>query len=284
MPALVLLLGLASNAFLLRFVPPAVTPSPLPQEARGTPESAAEAPREPAVPEAVNVTSTRAALAIVLDDLGWGVSGTREALGLPPEVSLAVLPHGPKSTQEAREAVTLGHEVLLHLPMEPLGSLPATGSGDKYFVTVDMPEERIEQLVEEYARLVPGAIAINNHMGSRASTDDRVVRAVVRAASRLGLGVLDSKTIAGSKLFSVALQAGLKAGQNELFIDNLKERDHVRGKLFQAARIALKKQRPVIVIGHVHPVTVKAIAETWLELKQMGVDLVKLSQALDTRK
>lgn len=230
------------------------------------------------------MSAVRAALAIVLDDFGWGVAGTAEALRLPPEVSVAVLPYGPRSTQEAKAAAASGHEVLIHLPMEPLGGATTAGTGRGYFITVDMPDDRIEQLVEEYARRVPGAIALNNHMGSRASSDERVVRAVVRAAARLGLAVVDSRTIPSSKLYAIAVQAGLKAGQNQLFIDNFKERDHVKGKLLQAAALALRKQSAIIVIGHVNPVTVQAIRDTLPELERMGVGLVRLSQALQTVK
>lgn len=224
-------------------------------------------------------------LAIILDDFGWGAEGTAAALKLPPEVTVAVLPTGPTASRDANAAIASGHEVLLHLPLEPV-SKDKMGSekGREDFITTDMSDQEIEERIQMYLKSVPGAIGLNNHMGSKATTDPRLVQVIVKAAERLGIIVVDSRTSPKSILYRYALQAGARAGQNELFIDNVKRLDQVKARLREASGIARKKGKGVIVIGHVHPVTVQAIKEFLPELERDGLRLVSLSRLISGKK
>ncbi len=61
-------------------------------------------------------------IAIVIDDLGADVVHTRRAMELPRAVALAFLPYPAQTPSLAREAGRAGHEILVHVPMQPLGS------------------------------------------------------------------------------------------------------------------------------------------------------------------
>ncbi|MGE5484546.1 MAG: divergent polysaccharide deacetylase family protein [Ignavibacteriales bacterium] len=218
-------------------------------------------------------------LAIILDDWGFGVPGTKEALELPVPVTMAVLPYGPRSREEADEGRALGHEVILHLPMEPISN--GRVGVREGTITVDMDDAEIKQLVERHVDAVRPVSGLNNHTGSRASADPRVARAVVEAAAEKGLFVIDSRTIGNSLLTAVAAQAGVPSAANEVFLDNQKDEEYVRSRLLLAASLA-RKRGAVIAIGHVHPVTVRAISGLIPEIEEMGVTLVKASRVVES--
>jgi polysaccharide deacetylase 2 family uncharacterized protein YibQ len=114
------------------------------------------------------------AISIIIDDLG-DRAGDAAVLALPPAVALSVLPHTPYGAHLARAGTTRGHEVLLHLPMEPAGS-QAPGPG---VLTADL--DRAAFLARLWGDLatVPGARGVNNHMGSRLTRQPEQMRWVM---------------------------------------------------------------------------------------------------------
>jgi hypothetical protein len=63
----------------------------------------------------------RPAVAIVIDDLGVDRERTAVFNDLPAPLTLAFLPYAPALAQQAERARAAGHELLLHVPMEPIG-------------------------------------------------------------------------------------------------------------------------------------------------------------------
>ena len=60
-------------------------------------------------------------VALIIDDVGYRLAEGERAVRLPGAVAVAVLPFGTHSVALAREASAQGKEVVLHLPMQPLG-------------------------------------------------------------------------------------------------------------------------------------------------------------------
>ncbi len=246
-----------------------------PAAAEGAPEA-----RGGAVAETPPVEpADRPLLAIVIDDFGWGVPGTEDAMSLPPEVTVAVIPGGPRSVDEGRRARAAGHEVLLHLPMEPLdpggrGLTVVPGT-----ITTAMETGEIEGLVEKYLDELGPVPGLNNHTGSRATADLRVVEAVTEVARERGVFVIDSRTAGDSILEAVARRRGVPAASNAMFLDNNREESYVRSRILAAASLARRKGA-AIAIGHVNPVTVKAVREALPDVERMGVSLVAASRAV----
>ena len=215
-------------------------------------------------------------LAIVIDDLGWGSAGTADVLSLPADVTVAVIPGGPHSVSEAEQARMAGHEVLLHLPMEPIdpsgrGIAMAPGT-----ITTSMAADEIRRLVNKYLDEVGPVPGLNNHTGSRAAADLRVVEAIVDVARERGVFIIDSRTIRNSLLEVVARRDGVPAAANMVFLDNNKDESYIRLRILEAAALA-KKRGAAIAIGHVHPLTAKAIREALPEIERLGVVLAPAS-------
>lgn len=219
---------------------------------------------------------TRPLLAIIIDDLGWGVLGTAEVLALPYPLTMAVLPDGPFTQREAQQAWERGHEVFLHLPMEPRGPFPPVPR----FVTVDLTDEAIRARVRYHLLQVPHATGVNNHMGSRATADRRVARAVLEVVSEHGLVFVDSRTWHLSVMGELAGELGIPAAVNQVFLDNIREAEAIRRQLWKGAALAQERGR-ALVLGHVHPLMASVLAEEIPRLLEAGIAVVPASRVVN---
>lgn len=258
---------LAVTLLVLVFHVPAVLPSAI----ATTPGVEADPPKVQLAP-----AETRPLLAIIIDDLGWGVLGTAEVLALPYRLTMAVLPDGPFSRSEAQQAWEKGHEVFLHLPMEPRGAFPAVPR----FVTVDQTDEAIRARVRYHLLQIPHATGVNNHMGSRATSDRRVARAVLEVVSEHGLVFVDSRTWHLSVMRELAAELGIPAAVNQVFLDNIREAETIRRQLWKGAALAQAHGR-ALVLGHVHPLMASVLAEEIPRLLQAGIAVVPASRVVD---
>ena len=57
-------------------------------------------------------------LAIVIDDLGYGLINGKRSIELPGDVAVAILPFAPNSVELAEYAKHKNKEVIVHLPMQ----------------------------------------------------------------------------------------------------------------------------------------------------------------------
>ncbi len=262
-----------------KLAPPAV---PAPKvKAKASPPATARAPEAapaPAVPRPPRETPwlTAAAeprLALLIDD--WGQLKTIEDqfLALDFPFSVAVIPFLTRSATDAGRAAAAGCDVLVHLPMEPEGSYnPMHG-----MVTTGMTDEAIKAAVTAALQAVPGAVGLNNHMGSKATADRRVMAAVLAQVKEAGLFFLDSRTGANSVATSVGDALGVPVLERLVFLDGENGTDYIRAQLLAAAKLA-KARGYAIAIGHVRANTAQVLAKSVAEVTQMGVRLVKVSE------
>lgn len=147
--------------------------------------------REPAEKKAGgNSSSVTGRLAVVIDDAGLDLESQRiyEEIGVP--LTLAVMPNKMYTSEAAAEWSRYGMPVILHQPMEPV-----SGSGmEEKTILTSMSDEAIRYMLKESLEQIPQAVGINNHQGSRATTDARVMRVVMNELSHRGLFFFDSRT------------------------------------------------------------------------------------------
>lgn len=219
----------------------------------------------------------RPRIAIVIDDLGNATAGTEEMTALDFPLTFAVMPALRSSGADAELAFGRGHEVILHMPMEPLSMRPEW-AGPGMILAGDSGAAVRERLLKAL-RSVPHAIGFNNHMGSRATADEGIARAAVAVALEQHLLVLDSLTSNRSRLGPVAVEQGLPAAVRSVFLDNVKTADYVKQQLRLLASVA-REQGSAIGIGHVGSggkQTAAALAEMLPQLAAEGFEIVFLS-------
>jgi uncharacterized protein len=194
-------------------------------------------------------------IAIVIDDLGDDVTGTRRAMALPPGVSLSFLPYPAATPALAREAVHAGHQVLVHVPMEPDGT---TDPGPNALLTALPPAEITRRLDWALSR-VPGYSGINNHEGSRFTADHVALVPVMEMLSDRRMFFLDSRTTPNSAVVPLARAFGVASAGRDVFLDDVQSPVAIAAALAQTEAIA-RRDGVVIAIGHPHTATLDALA------------------------
>ena len=222
------------------------------------------------------VPEGKARLAIVIDDWGYAWSAADAFLDFPAPLTLAVIPHLTFSDRHARQAREAGFDVLLHLPMEPWGGLSRVEPGA---IAVSMSDEEIRETVLRGLETIPWAIGVNNHMGSTATEDPRVMAAVLEVIDEGGYFFLDSMTAPNSVVEEVAESMGVPFLINQTFIDSDFDPDAMHARLLSIGRTA-QRQGSAVAIGHVHPATIEALYRALPELQQRGIELVHISALL----
>jgi len=225
-------------------------------------------------PELETAAPARARIAIVIDDLGNDREAVERIARWPYGVAGAVLPGLPGSADAARRLAGSGKEVLLHLPMEPDG-YPQVQPGPGVVLRSDT-DERIARIVTDDLASVPGAVGVNNHMGSAATADPRVMRAVVRVLSERGLFLLDSRTTESTVARRIADEASLPAVSRRVFLDALPT-DRAIARSYRELLAKARQDGSALAIGHPHPATLDLLERELPRLAREGVELVRVS-------
>jgi uncharacterized protein len=125
---------------------------------------------------------------------------------------------------------------------------------------------------------VSGARGVNNHMGSRATTDRAAMDAVMEELKARGIFFLDSRTSPDSVAEDAARANGVPALRRDVFLDLTDDPDGVRLALQEAVARA-RESGHAVAIGHVHPVTLEVLGRE-LSRGLPGVQLVPPSRQL----
>lgn len=222
-----------------------------------------------------NSSSVTGRLAVVIDDAGLDLESQRiyEEIGVP--LTLAVMPNKMYTSEAAAEWSRYGMPVILHQPMEPV-----SGSGmEEKTILTSMSDEAIRYMLKESLEQIPQAVGINNHQGSRATTDARVMRVVMNELSHRGLFFLDSRTNTTTAADSAAVSYGVPYARNDLFVDNSADEGEIRAMIQEGANRA-KARGSYIIIGHCRPHTAAAFRDIVPQLQAQGIEFVYVSSLL----
>lgn len=243
---------------------PTIVPRPIP--------TATAAPT-PTLPVAPIPQNGRGKLAIIIDDCGQWITTERGFVALPIPLTLSVLPDVRYSAVIAQEAAAANKGVMLHLPMSTISGLnPGPGK-----ITTAMTDPQITAQVNLDLAQIPGVTGVNNHEGSRATADTRVMRAVAQALVAHGsLFFIDSRTAADSVAAQVTAAAGIPTASRDVFLDNQANVAYVEQQLRLAAAIATRTGS-AIAIGHPRPTTLAALTALYPTLEANGIRFVLAS-------
>ena len=198
-------------------------------------------------------------IAIVIDDSGHDIADTKRLAAFRDGVlTLAFLPYVNQLDAQTRMAREGGHEILLHLPMEPLNPEVDTGPN---VLDIDLPPTELDTRLEWNLSRLDGYVGINNHMGSRFTADTPAMTHLMKTLHDRGLLFLDSRTTSATVGRETAAAAGVPFLQRDVFLDNDSSVEHVAGQLAETEKVA-KQQGYAIAIGHPHVGTISAL-EAW---------------------
>jgi len=259
-------LGLETEAFDLHLGLAEATPA--------VPPIAAPTPNPSPTPRPRPAPDARGRLAILLDDAGQKLDLVQAAAALPKEIGFAILPFLPKSTETAEALHGAGHEIWLHLPMEP-NNYPADNPGPGA-IMMSMSTTELRAAVHAAIDNVPYAVGVNNHMGSKVTSNLKTMTWIMQELKARDLAFIDSRTTSRTVAEVAAVSLGVPANRRHVFLDNERRPAAIRRQLAEAVR-RCRLEGEIIAIGHLDPVTIEVLAEELPGLAKRGADLVRPS-------
>ncbi|MDO4698122.1 MAG: divergent polysaccharide deacetylase family protein [Pasteurellaceae bacterium] len=214
---------------------------------------------------------TAAKLAIVIDDIGYRNKEDSAIYDLPKAVSVAIIPSAPQATERAEQAYQQQRDILIHLPMQPQNHLLVESGA----LVVGMEAEKVKRTIEVARKRVPYAIGLNNHMGSRATTDSQLMQHLMQVLKAEQLFFLDSKTAGNSVAYKTAKNLGVSALERHIFLDDSDELGDVQ-RQFEAAIRYARKHDVAIMIGHPRKNSIKVLQQGISQLPN-DIELIPIS-------
>ena len=229
---------------------------------------------------AVPPAAGRPMLAIVLDDVGVNRRGAREAIALPAPLTLAFMTYADGLTEMTEAAREAGHELMLHVPMQPVSDTIDPGPN---VLRADLPETELRQRLAWGLDRFEGYVGINNHMGSRFTAEAKGMTLVMSELKARGLLFLDSLTAGNSVAAQQAARSGVPYAVRDVFLDNEPDDRAAIHRQLAILEETSRRRGYAVGIGHPHHGTVAALAEWIPEMRARGFELVPISAIVQQR-
>lgn len=218
-------------------------------------------------------------IAVIIDDMGLDRRRSEKILALPAPLTISFMAYAGNLPDQALAAHALGHELMMHVPMQPLSASFDAGPD---VLTDDLPVEEVRRRIDRDLDRFTGYVGINNHMGSRFSANPAGMRIVMQALRQRGLLFIDSLTTGKSVGLAEARQAGVPAASRDIFLDDVVDEAAILAQLAKAEDQA-KKTGSAIAIGHPHDATIAALSRWLPGLAARGITLVPVTSVVRLR-
>ncbi len=226
--------------------------------------------------------ATMPAVAIVVSGLGIGAAKTTDAImKLPAAVTLAFTPYGADPTKLVERARSLGHEILLQIPLEPY-DYPDNDPGPQTLLTTLTPEQNQERLLWLLSRF-QGYVGLSNFMGARFLPNEASMQPLMREAAKRGLVYFDDGTAARSLAGQLALAQAVPFAKADATIDVVPNAGDIDRALAQLEATA--RQRGFAVgVASALPISIERLSAWAKALEGRGILLVPLTTAMTKSK
>ena len=260
------------------------TPSPAPvaaQKPQPTPPELTALPERPLPPwrrhaVAVPDTGARPVIALVIDDMGMDRKRSARVIGLKGPLTLSYLAYADGLDGQTAAARTAGHELLLHIPMEPGSKLVDPGPN---VLLRGMKSAELKRRLKWSFDRFGSYVGVNNHMGSKFTADATAMAVVMEEIKSRGLMFLDSRTTAATVGGVLARRMGVPFLERNVFLDHENDVAAINARLAEVEKLALRKGK-AIAIGHPREATIRALGP-WLDaIEAKGFQLVPLTALL----
>ncbi|MEE8258876.1 MAG: divergent polysaccharide deacetylase family protein, partial [Sphingomonadales bacterium] len=221
-------------------------------------------------------TAGKGRIVIVIDDMGNNSAMANSFSQLDGPLNFAFLPYAPNLRRQTALMRASGHELLVHMPMEPNGN---ENPGPRALLT-SLTRAELLAAIEWNLTRFDGYVGVNNHMGSRFTKDEAGMALVMVELQKRGLLFLDSRTAPNSEGARLASRMGMPWAGRDIFLDNEINDAAILRQLLQVERLA-KSRGQVIAIGHPYGATLRVLRDWIPTLEGKGLVLVPLSSVVE---
>lgn len=189
-------------------------------------------------------------IAIIIDDIGYDRDIVKKFIQTKIPITFSILPQSPFQKSIAENIRKNGLDLMLHQPMEP-DEYPRIKPGPGALLSSMSPDELILQLTQNIDAL-PAVKGVNNHMGSKITSNASQMRQIFSVLKKKGLFFIDSRTTTKTICKPSARLLQVPFGERDVFIDHMQDHDLILRQFKELVRIA---QERGAAIGIAHPYT-----------------------------
>ena len=215
-------------------------------------------------------------IVFVIDDIGEHDKFKNELAKLGSKVTYAILPLRDFSTYFNEQGKREHADVILHLPLETVHTDKFPGQG---LITEEMKDDAIVSMLKRDLASVPGHVGVNNHMGSKGTSERHLMTIILRELKRERLFFLDSHTTSKSVAPEICHAIGLPFLKCGLFLDNNNDVSAIKAQLVEFRRLA-RERGTAVAIGHYRKNTLDVLAEEIPQLEKEGFEIISLRNVL----
>ncbi len=216
-------------------------------------------------------------ISIIIDDLGNLRSAADRTLALDGPIACAVLPHTPLAQYIGKRAPQLGKEVLLHLPLQPIGEALPAGLGG---IDLDNTRRQLAGILTANLNSIPNVAGVNTHMGSLLTQHPGHMHWLMTELQRRGdLFFVDSRTTASSVAQRMAAEVGVPATRRNVFLDNSTDPREI-DREFNRLKALARLHGSAVAIGHPYDETLAYLEWVLPRLRGEGIELVPVAELI----
>lgn len=217
------------------------------------------------------VPESKGNIALIIDDFGYRNDTVSDGyLTMDADLTFAIIPGHRYSQSFGRKAIKHGFDVIVHMPME---SRRGTNGEDDFVLTVSMSDREIKRRIKNVYAHLPMAVGMNNHQGSLATENERLMRTVAGVLKEKNKFFIDSRTTPNTVAESICQELGVSTGHRSVFLDNESDPEYIRGQLDQLTSLS-EKYGTAIGIGHARENTLTVLRSEIPALIQAGYRFV----------
>jgi len=206
-------------------------------------------------------------LAIIIDDMSVASQvNAIKSLNLP--LTMSFLPPSQYRPNSAKLAAKEKF-YMVHLPMEAMSFTKE----EPFTLRVADSQAMIQKRIQKIKKLFPRVKYINNHTGSKFTSNELAVNKLIYALKRQGIHFIDSRTIASTKVPLVMKNYGMRYVARDVFLDHKMDKAYVKNQIKKAIQVA-KTHGTAIAIGHPHVNTIMALNESKKLFKDVELVLI----------
>ena len=210
---------------------------------------------------------TLGVIVLVIDDFGYRNDNISDGfLNLSIPITCAIIPGHIASKKFAKKAVSYGKEVIIHMPMESDNYKPGE---DEYKLLTSMTSELLETKLIQAFESLPEAIGMNNHQGSKATSDSKTMTVLASVLKDRGKYFIDSRTSSLTIGEKTMISFGVPTARRNIFLDNNNDLDKIEEQMNKLANSA-KKNGVAVGLGHARKNTLSVIEKVVPDLLDKG--------------
>jgi len=203
----------------------------------------------------VKISPNKPRLAIIIDDVGTS-SQVKAIKSLHIPLTMSFLP--PSKARPNTPSLAKHEKIyMVHLPMEAQN----WSAEEPSTLRIHNSQTLISNRIKEIKRLFPRVKYINNHTGSKFTSNEIAMNRLIFALNANKIKFVDSRTTAATKAPKVLKNFGLPYMARDVFLDHHMDKPYVLAQIKKAIEVA-KRHGTAIAIGHPHKNTLRALYES----------------------